>query len=437
MGDLERRLSAQTSINRIATETAAPNFDENGQADVEAYADLLADYWRSAQQAHDNLITADELTTALRIEHTTALAKIEKAYVRALARIKGRLLHFARLSAAAAAQNAVIRQPEQAVPTNEQDNRMVELLEGVRLDATRLPKFDGDRNKWLKFYEDFKVNVNDKTYPDLVKMSPLRECLSGPALRVIDAAAPADGNTYAGAWAALKERYDNKRFLVNSHLTNIFEFKLNGKFDLLRMVDTFEATIRALDALEVDATSWDAVLSFLFLKKLDDATRAAWEMSQVNGELPKFSELLKFIKRRANSFDFAQMGSSDARSPHQPKMRALVHSVTGTGRGGGNCVICGQDHRVLMCSKFNSLPPNRRFTLIRTDKDLCYNCLQSGHFTQSCPSGNCRHCNGRHHSALCRSDAAMAAFLASQAKHSAQQHTHGSSAAHSAMQASA
>lgn len=416
MGDLERRLSAQTSINRIAALTRSHTFGGFERPVVESYEQVLDEYWNAAKLAHDYLITADDITTEVRETHDEALAGIEETYLGALAAIKGRLAQIPRTQ-------PVAPRAEQAVHANHNEARMVELLEGVRLDSTKLTKFDGDRGKWLKFYEDFTVHVHNKEYPALVKMSRLRECLSGPALRVIDAASPANGDTYLGAWAALKERYDNKRFLANSHLTSMFDFKLNGKFDLLRLVDTFEATIRALNALEIDTANWDAVLSFVTLKKLDDATRAAWEMSQTTGEIPRFTELLAFIKRRASSFDFAQMGGSETRTPHTPRTRALVHSVTGTSPRDEGCVVCAQNHKILDCRKFKDSPPGRRFTLIRGDTNMCFNCLQAGHYAQSCPAGNCRFCDGRHHSAICRSDAAMAAFLAAQAKASARRHT--------------
>lgn len=306
MGDLERRLSAQSSINRIATLTRGRNFSGFGPTVVESCAQVLDEHWNTAKLAHDWLITANGITTGAREANDEALAGIEVAYLVALAAIKGRLAQLPR------AQPTGPR-GEQAVHTNNDEGRMLELLEGVRLDSTTLTKFDGDRGKWLKFHEGFTVHVHNKEYPALVKMSRLRECLSGPALRVIDAASLANGDTYFGTWAALGERYDNKRFLVNSHLTSMFDFKLNGKFDLLQLVDTFEATIHALDALEIDAANWDAVLSFVTVKKWDDSTRAACEANRVSGEMTRLAELLAFVRRRANGFDFAQMGGSDTR----------------------------------------------------------------------------------------------------------------------------
>lgn len=415
MGDLERRISAQTSILRVYNATKQENFVRQSEAFVKSTAKVLEEYWAAAKAAHDRLITATDATAEVNQAHDQALAQIEAAYLKALTKIQSRLDQITTEQRADAQAN------NQPMPQGTADSRMVELLESLRLESTKLPRFDGDRNKWLKFYEDFTTYVDGKNYPNSIKMSRLRECLSGPALRVVDGALPADGNTYSGAWKALKERYDNKRFLVNSHLNNIFNFRLAGKNDLMRLVDTFEATIRALGSLAIDTKGWDAILSFILLRKLDDTTRSAWEMQQENSEIPKFDELLAFIKRRANSLDFAQMGSVETRTTDgRSKSSALIHNLTSNGQHDSNCPLCQRNHRVTSCSKLLQIAPNKRFSLVRTVRDLCFNCLQNGHFTQSCSSSNCRHCNGRHHTLLCRSDAASEAYSAAQTKF----HTH-------------
>lgn len=412
MGDLERRMSAQTSINRVLGVTVAENFRTLDKHTVVVYGRMLDEYWQAARTTHDALITSRDCDDDLRQAHEDSLARIERMYLQARAAIYRRLENIAEevQRAQQAAEAAVPPPPPPAVhaaPNERNDARMVELLEGMRLDATRLPKFDGDRSKWLKFHDEFTANVHNKNYPNTVKLSRLRECLAGAALRVIDAAQPADGDTYAGAWTALKDRYDNKRFLVNSHLNAIFNFRLNGKHDIMRMVDTFEATIRALDALNIATAGWDAILSYILLRKLDDSTRTAWEMDQREANIPPFTELLAFLKRRANSFDFAQMGHSEARSGSNQRTGALVHSVTMDGHAEQVCAFCNRkEHKSAACSKLLQLPMNKRFGLVRKVRDLCYNCLQVGHFTPNCSSGNCRICNGRHHTVLCRSDAA-------------------------------
>lgn len=413
MGDLERRMSAQTSINRVLGVTVSENFRTLDKHTVVVYGRMVDEYWQTARTVHDALITNQDCDDELRHAHEEAMARIERMYLQARAAIYRRLesiaeeVQRAQQAAEAAVQPQQLIQAAQAAPNAQNDARMVELLEGIRLDATRLPKFDGDRSTWLKFHDEFTANVHNKNYPNTVKLSRLRECLAGAALRVIDAAQPADGDTYVGAWTALKDRYDNKRFLVNSHLNAIFNFRLNGKHDIMRMVDTFEATIRALNALDIATAGWDAILSYILLRKLDDSTRTAWEMDQREANIPAFTELLAFLKRRANSLDFAQMGHNEARTGSNQKSGALVHSVTMDGHAEQVCAFCKRkEHKSAACNKLLQLPPNKRFGLVRKVRDLCYNCLQVGHFTANCSSGNCRTCDGRHHTVLCRNDAA-------------------------------
>lgn len=412
MGDLERRMSAQTSITRINGVTKGDTFPGLDTYALAAQGKLLDQHFTAAQVAHARLITMDDTTDAEIMEHQTALDKIEALYLAARTAFDRRLgeLEEAKRKAEQNATASVATHSVATPNSAQSDARMVELLESVRLDAMRITKFDGDRNKWLKFYEDFKTNVHQKAYPNTLKLSQLRECLTGPALRVIDAALPANGDTYNGAWAALIERYDNKRFLVNSHLNTIFDFKLNGKHDIMRLVDTYEAAIRALKSLEVNTDSWDAILSYMVLKRVDDAARTAWEMKQEDGNLPTFDTLLKFLKRRANSLDFAHMGQSETRPLVHQKGKPLVHNVTTNGTNESGCLFCKESHRSASCPQLFATPIHKRFSLVKKVKDLCFNCLQRGHFASNCKGSTCRVCHGKHHTALCRNEMAAQTY---------------------------
>lgn len=412
MGDLERRMSAQTSITRIRGVTKGDAFVGWDHYALAAQSKMLDQHFETAKLAHDGLITTADITEAEITEHQTAHDRIESIYLSARIAIDRRLggLEEAKRIADQNGTAATVAPHTATSNSAQSDARMVELLESIRLDAMRITKFDGDRNKWLKFFEDFKINVHEKAYPNTLKLSQLRECLTGTALRVIDAALPANGDTYNGAWAALIERYDNKRFLVNSHLNSIFDFKLNGKHDIMRLVDTYEATIRALKSLEVNTDGWDAILSYMVLKRVDDASRTAWEMKQEDSRLPTFDSLLTFLKRRANSLDFASMGQSETRPPNHHKGKPLVHNVTTNGANEASCLFCNENHRSASCPQLFATPLHKRFSLVKKVKDLCYNCLQKGHFASTCKGSVCRACQGKHHTALCRNATATTAY---------------------------
>ncbi|TKR59916.1 hypothetical protein L596_029523 [Steinernema carpocapsae] len=65
----------------------------------------------------------------------------------------------------------------------------------------------------------------------------------------------------------------------------------------------------------------------------------------------------------------------------------------------GLCVFCKQaDHRCWDCTVHSSRAS--REAVLRHEH-RCFNCLEPGHMTPTCTRGNCRHCNGKHHSSIC------------------------------------
>lgn len=68
------------------------------------------------------------------------------------------------------------------------------------------------------------------------------------------------------------------------------------------------------------------------------------------------------------------------------------------------CVVCGEKHFVYRCSVFlNESSVERRFNLIK-NKNVCYNCLNVGHFSKDCDFPSCKNFKDapRHNKYLCR-----------------------------------
>ena len=66
------------------------------------------------------------------------------------------------------------------------------------------------------------------------------------------------------------------------------------------------------------------------------------------------------------------------------------------------CILCDNQHRFFKCNKYKSLVPADQLSLAKK-KNLCFNCLKSGHRTQSCKSPNrCfqQDCSKKHHTTL-------------------------------------
>src|SRR6185369_7069435 len=65
-----------------------------------------------------------------------------------------------------------------------------------------------------------------------------------------------------------------------------------------------------------------------------------------------------------------------------------------------SCITCKQNHLLFQCKSFGELSVEARRNLVK-DKQLCFNCLRSGHRISACKSTQtCRKCGQRHNTLL-------------------------------------
>lgn len=158
----------------------------------------------------------------------------------------------------------------------------------------------------------------------------------------------------------------------------------------------------------------------------DRPSQQAWGMSLTSKEVPKLQELLDFIEKRAhilpastprptgngnqqsNNGTKRRTGSTNSMQQSSRLVKTNLAAVTP-----GHCAFCNTaGHYVARCTQLLTLPVNERFQKLK-GTNLCFNCLIPGHSTKSCTGGNCRKCNGRHHTILCRQGDAQTATNAS------------------------
>lgn len=80
------------------------------------------------------------------------------------------------------------------------------------------------------------------------------------------------GENFSRVWEALVTRYENKRVLVDSHLTAFFGTrKVNPAYsaELKRFLSKVTEALGALDALDCAVAQWDPVIVHTIVRKLD------------------------------------------------------------------------------------------------------------------------------------------------------------------------
>uniref|UniRef100_A0A914H1J4 CCHC-type domain-containing protein n=1 Tax=Globodera rostochiensis TaxID=31243 RepID=A0A914H1J4_GLORO len=302
----------------------------------------------------------------------------------------------------------------------------------VHLPKTTLPTFSGECSKYLSFWNSFKAGVNDlPNLPDAIKLTYLKQCLTGPPLSLISSL-PVTDPSYVTALDLLRENYGNPedvaRALHNS-LRQLPVVRRGDNFctDLRSLVDHIESICVQMTQqnhdcntvafqMEVEERLPRFVLDEIFQMKEGDDEWSTEKMKhklrsilkrheQINsvtakqGGTSKTSNAETFPNRppRHNPPQIHQNPSltfhsqKDKWKPNTPQAKIVPRLP---------CLFCAEpDHFSSNCINFPDVPSrsNRLKTLQR-----CFKCLNPGHFSRQCPNpARCSNCRGMHPRALC------------------------------------
>ncbi|XP_050666789.1 uncharacterized protein LOC126966680 [Leptidea sinapis] len=138
----------------------------------------------------------------------------------------------------------------------------------------------------------------------------------------------------------------------------------------------------------VTTESWDPVIIFLVIQKLDQDSHKEWETynyKQNTDDLPSWSDLKIFLESKLRTLELVTPTSENA------------FHVTPSVK---SCLLCNQSHTLCHCKEFCRMSISERNKYVKIN-NLCYNCLSIGHPVKSCRLPiSCRICNKRHHSLL-------------------------------------
>lgn len=177
----------------------------------------------------------------------------------------------------------------------------LEFVPGISVTPT-LPTFHGRYTEWLLFQETFSWMVDkNPQLNDIEKFLYLKSCLKGQTAELMTYLSPSQDN-YALVWKQLRDRYQNKKLLVKSHLKSMFELNVVKKESckaLRNLLNNYYKNVRALDSLGQPTASWDVLLEYILSSKLDSATRIEYlESVASTTEMPKVADLTQFIEKK-------------------------------------------------------------------------------------------------------------------------------------------
>lgn len=301
------------------------------------------------------------------------------------------------------------------------NSSMIENLHNNNISLPRIsiPKFSGDYTDWTNFRDVFEslVATND-TLSNVQKLHHLKASLTGEAALLLKTVSITEAN-YASAWETLTSRYENQRAIISAHLSDVFNItniKSENANELKRLRDSTNDAISALRNLKRPVDTWDDLIVFMTVLKLDHRSRMEWEMQLGDSpEFPKYDALNKFMSARIRALESMKravdcsqpISATPARSIQAKQTRA--HASTEQTE---SCFLCNNQHHLYQCPAFRSLTIEKRSQVVRDNK-RCFNCLRPGHRNTNCTSKyRCARCRGIHHTMLHRENYSTNALVA-------------------------
>lgn len=312
----------------------------------------------------------------------------------------------------------------------------------AKLPKLSLPKFSGDVQDWLPFWEQFDAIIDKREdLPVVTKFSYLRETLLGDAKRAI-AGLALTGANYKTACDILKERFGRTNSIIFSHVQALLGVQVPDRPSvegLWIIYSDLQSHIRSLDGLGITGEQYGVILTPLILSRLPAPLRLEWaregervETAKVKTESSDDTQhvsweadlhfLMDFLKReiqrRETSQTYDQDGQLDA--PPSPATAASLHvasvgarqpSTSGrpsaSGRPTSGCGLCYKErhsHSTLECPSIANLSIQEKKERLYAAM-ICLKCLQKStpgapHDFKSCKS-KCAHCSGSHNLVLC------------------------------------
>ena len=306
---------------------------------------------------------------------------------------------------------------DELVNANPQSQERDQFRFSARFELPKLqtPIFHGGYDTWLTFYDSFKSMCHDnQEIPNIQKFHYLKACVKDEAAEVI-ASLETTGNNYHVVWELLKARYDNRKFIVESHVKAFFEIpNISKEFSVRALLDNIQKRLRALRALEQPVEYWDTLIIYIIKNKLNNYLLEKWEETVGSTRLPSLKDMITFLEQRsliettnrqhASISNKGQPTKGNSQSRIHPRtsqacMATSVESNCKSGKSQFACHLRSGQHQLYSCERFINMSPSARFEVVKKTS-LCHNCLLENHRTVECRRGSCRKCQKRHNTLL-------------------------------------
>lgn len=285
------------------------------------------------------------------------------------------------------------------VVQNEPDKK-----KSVELPKIKIPDFDGKLSTWHNFHELFTQIIHkNKSIDNASKMHYLKTVVKGEAARLIAHLQPTATN-YVAAYDILVKRYSNTRIQLGKLLDSITNLpQLTGETcaGLKNLHDTVYECIQGIGNLDVNTDGWDALLTYLLIKKLDKETRKHYECQLKDPRTPPtVKDFLSYIESRFMALEAYEPKVSESVNKNNFNDKNNKQSEIKKEKKEVQCFLCEKQHKIADCDKFKSMNEKERHEVAK-QRGLCTKCLGGNHRQSTCRSSyKCKICNRGHNTLL-------------------------------------
>ncbi|XP_037049571.1 uncharacterized protein LOC119083867 [Bradysia coprophila] len=281
----------------------------------------------------------------------------------------------------------------------------------VKLPRIELTPFSGLYEDWTSFKDLYTTLIHDnKSIANDQKLHYLKTNVEGDAYGLLKSINVTEAN-YPDAWKKLMDRYEHKRYIVDSLLKRFFEqpaVTCENHSEIKALIDKSSEIVQGLKVQGLPVNQWDTILVYVVVSKLDGETHKHWELRLKKDELPTFSDLQEFLEARRQSLEMISGSNVPSSQPKSSIATIKPNQSGGLKRSNSNvqnqpngCACCSSvDHTIGSCPRYVKLDLESRLQFIKS-KNLCFNCLRVGHSLKNCKSrSTCQQCHKNHHTSI-------------------------------------
>ena len=277
--------------------------------------------------------------------------------------------------------------------------------QSVKLQRYTITPFRGDYKDWLRFWNQFSVEIDQSGIAEISKFNYLLELLRDkPRDDILGLPHTVDG--YNEAKRILLETYGKDikvRKALIKELESLHSIKDMGRNERVHeFYNKLSRIVRTLKTMDKLASAESAVYTLLdklgpvreVLAQADDNWEE-WGLEQL------VENLRKYVDRNpltGNGYRRHTQESEEQRHQHRRRNDQLYTTGEEKKR---KCVFCNNEHWSSDCAKMKTVSDRKRFFI---QKKMCFNC-GGEHKISECRSKRlCLKCKSRHHTALCDRD---------------------------------